>query len=196
MTRGTLYCGPKTETETYSKEHNNDDEIRNWDRENANLIDLKMNENEKHKNLQRENTRKIESLKRIKAVNAAQTEKIEKEIHRLSKEIQEDKNGLAFLENNAKRELLNNAKKELKELIEKKCSDSCDLLIDYLSKMFENNIPKIIDLTLDFYDKVIASKIEMLNEFIEGNEKELFTKYNSNDKDLKELNLILQKITK
>lgn len=189
-------CGPKTETETYSKEHNNDDEIRNWDRENANLIDLKMNENEKHKNLQRENTRKIESLKRIKAVNAAQTEKIEKEIHRLSKEIQEDKNGLAFLENNAKRELLNNAKKELKELIEKKCSDSCDLLIDYLSKMFENNIPKIIDLTLDFYDKVIASKIEMLNEFIEGNEKELFTKYNSNDKDLKELNLILQKITK
>ena len=62
--------------------------------------------------------------------------------------------------------------------------------------MFENNIPKIIDLTLVFYDKVIASKIEMLNEFIEGNEKELFTKYNSNDKDLKELNLILQKITK
>ena len=73
-------CGPKTETETYSKEHNNDDEIRNWDRENANLIDLKMNENEKHKNLQRENTRKIESLKRIKAVNAAQAEKIQKEI--------------------------------------------------------------------------------------------------------------------
>ncbi len=187
-------------TETYYVTENDYSAQNEWKRRKAAL-------EEKNRRVQDSHNRRINELDRKKSEIQDEIKTKSRAINRLREDVSQiesmarrEKEIYEMTLKANKQEFCDNEKRKLKEEIYRVILEPSDdnsalnKMKKYINEKDLRNLPKVNKMVFKYFDDSLYARIESLNEIIEGNEKDLDTKYNLSKKELSVLNAVLAEI--